>query len=177
MSDAQDPEKAEKPRRGRPPKVKICARCAQSKKRSEYNSATDDTCTSCKREISAGNPFGPRSPAGPGFQAALVESVQLAAVTEAISTLFATPPRCECCYEHRHVARDTYGGVALVCKRCEYQIRATGACHLHNSRLFYPELATSVTAVPSPPEIEALFAEPVPARPQYDPAELAEVDI
>ncbi len=106
-----------------------------------------------------------------------METVRLAAVSEAMKELFVAPPRCECCYESRHVMRDGYGGVAVVCARCEYQVRATGCCRLHNSRMYYSELAQGTDAVPTPPDIEALFAVVEPERPKYDPAELVDADI
>lgn len=88
------------------------------------------------------------------------------------------PPllRCQCCWEMRHVARDTYGGVATLCARCDYQVRATGCCHLHNGPTFYSELYKP-QAVPSPFEIEALFYVKESERPKYDPAELADADV
>jgi hypothetical protein len=102
--------------------------------------------------------------------------VTLNATTAALGKLvfdLKLPSHCECCYEHRHVNRDSYGGVAMLCARCDFQVRATGQCHLHRSRVFYPELARP-EAVPTPPDVEALFH--TKAEPKYDVNELADAD-
>lgn len=91
------------------------------------------------------------------------EMASTAAVTEQIKKLVPPMPRCECCFEARHVKRDGYGGIAIVCARCEHQVLATGTCHLHHGRVWYQELLKPA-AVPTPPEIEALFAPSVGPR-------------
>lgn len=199
-------EPAQKRGRGRPPKLKRCARCAQEKRRRDYDNGRDDVCSFCKHEIrSAGGPRGVQGvdlantgqdgvpsyvPMKPAVREPIMEAIKLDAMTEALSAVFKPMPRCECCYEYRHVARDSYGGSAVACARCSYQICATGACHLHHSRVYYPELAaehetrmkalhpvwTGALAVPSPPEVEQLFYVPESTAPKYTAEELAEAD-
>lgn len=118
----------------------------------------------------------------PAVREPLLDTIKLVAMTEALKGTFQAMPRCECCYEYRHVVRDGYGGVAMLCLRCDYQVRAAGCCALHHSRMYYPELANEHEArgggvVVTPIEIERLYVIAESTRPKYDPAELVDADV
>lgn len=185
------PEPLRKP--GRPPILTQCVRCQQPRPRRDYVGTSSGVCKGCRREIRDGKapssaPDGDRAYTGQSapVKPEIVEAIALSAVNASVVRFvfdLKLPTRCECCWETRHVARDGYGGVATLCARCAYQVCATGACHLHHSRVFYPELAAEHVArgasgpVPSPPEVEVLFYVPEMDHPKYDPAELADADV
>jgi hypothetical protein len=167
--------------RGRPPKLRKCVVCGQMKRRIDFSNATQLNCRACGRNGASVNPVGVPPPSGdlsnmgqperifdlgargPALLGHFSEMASTPAVTEQIKKLVPALPRCECCFESRHVRRDSYGGIAIVCARCEHQILATGTCHLHHGRTYYAELLKPA-AVPSPPEVEALFAPSVGPR-------------
>lgn len=161
--------------RGRPPKLRKCAICGSLKPRTAFSTSTSLNCRDCGRSNASVEPVGGPPPSGDlsnmddvarifgtlgktgtPLMDHFVEMASLATVTEQIKKLAPMAPRCECCFESRHVRRDSYGGIAIVCARCEHQVLATGTCHLHHSRTYYQELLQPA-AVPTPPEIEALF--------------------
>ncbi len=185
---------------GRPPKLRTCARCGLDKPRRGYNSATADVCNDCKRDVREQG--GPRGVTGADLSSVgqydaqgvlrglphiaveqkvsepVFDALRLDAMTSAVMASFKPLARCQCCWEYRHVGPDRYGGATTVCARCDYQIRAVGACHLHHGPVVYPELAEgkAAVAVPSPPEVEALFVVTESTQSKYDPAELADAD-
>jgi hypothetical protein len=158
--------------RGRPPKLRQCVTCTAMKPSRAFPTSTATECRDCRRgdagtdpvvvgsldfdrsaEGQNGDIFSTLGGISEDMRDRFKEAAGLAATNAKIAALVPPIPHCECCYEHRHVGRDTYGGVMTVCARCDYQLRATGQCHLHHSRLVYPELAQPA-AVPTPLEIE-----------------------
>lgn len=185
------PDTPRKP--GRPPILTDCLRCTLPKPRRDYVGTSSGICKECRRELrTSGAPVTVKITAEqipkevpPELRTAIAEGIGLKLANEGVTKLtfdLHLPPRCQCCFEHRHVARDTYGGVATVCARCDYQLRATGACHLHHSRVYYPELAAEYAArggsgpAPTPIEVEGLFIVPESTRPKFDAAEHPDVD-
>ena len=175
MTDQSKPPQP--PRRGRPPKLRQCVSCGQMKPRMAFSTATSLACKDCGKNGPSVVPVGPDVPsiilsntehtepldvALPGkhwkqISEHFMDNATLSVATSQIRKLVPMA-RCQCCYEIRQVGRDSYGGVAIVCRRCDYQICATGRCWLHSAHphLWYSELARP-EAVPTPPEIEALF--------------------
>lgn len=172
---------------GRPPKLQACLKCKHELPQRSFVGSKSGICVTCRREIR--NETGRPATQDPVFAAegqyarpmkaethdSVTDIVRLQAVGASMAQLLATvglPERCECCWETRHVRRDGYGGVALVCRRCEFQIVQVGCCHLHpGGRVFYPELGEGrpTTPVEEPMEITLLFAvAPSAPRPRRD---------
>lgn len=182
--------------RGRPKILKRCLACNEQRGRREFGDAVSDVCIACRRDkrVTEGTSVAFASCrlntdnvdhlGAAEIEAALkvpiairepiMASLKLDATKHVLGSMVGQAVRCECCWETRHVRIDGYGGIATLCLRCEHQVLATGCCHLHHSRTFYPELFQP-TAADTPLEIEALFFMPPPKRKEGDV--LVEIDI
>lgn len=186
-------------RPGRPPILTACVRCSEPRPRRDYVGTSSGVCKACRREI-RGEPasstvldanraytdqiYVPPKPLAPELKEVLAFGLVNHGVSKLMFDL-KLPLRCECCWETRHVKRDGYGGVAVLCARCDYHVCSVGACSLHlnggmnvKPRVYYPELAAEHAArgggpVTTPIEIERLFYVPESQRPKHDPADVA----
>lgn len=182
-------------KRGRPPVLRQCASCGQDKPSMAFKGPTYDVCLACMSgvrasgdptlatrsnrsymdEIRAQNPIPVHQP----IQAVMTDVILMEATKKFLTTIVEPLQRCECCWETRHVRRDSYAAAHVLCARCELQVKERGCCRLHNSCMLYAELAEGKPTTPAdePLEITIMFSTVVPKRETENDAALVEPDI